>query len=115
MNETIELRKKMIERVKENEKEAIENNYKDEVANSMYAFCSEFSFEVDYTYCENASDNWIEASVYVKNLLWDEWDEWYNVIIDVEAKSRFETVEEFVDYMIEVEKKSKKILNHFNL
>lgn len=105
-------RKKMIERVEENEKEVIKQQYKDKVEQSMYAFCNEFSIDTDFTYCENASDCWIEASIYVDNLLWK--NRWYNVIVDVEAKTRFESVEEFADYMIETEQHSQKIYKHFN-
>lgn len=63
-------KQKMIERVKENEAEVVEQEYKDNVERSIYALCNEFSLRCDYTFCENSSDSWIEASIYVDNLLW---------------------------------------------
>lgn len=54
----------------------------------------------------------MEVSIYVNNLIWK--NLWYNVIIDVDWETEFDTVEDFVDYMIETERVWQKIYKHFN-
>lgn len=105
-------RKKMIERVKENESDVVKQQYKDMLWHSIYALCNEFSLRCDYTFCENSSDSWIEVSIYTYNLLWK--NKWYNVIVDVDFETRFESIEEFVDKIIEIEEHWQIVYKHFN-
>ena len=96
----------------------MDNNFKydlkdfDDINNALYNISSELWLDVEFTSCENSSDAWIEATVYVKNLLWEH--KWYNVVIDVSFKNFFENKEEFIDSVYYADQHAKNVLSYFN-
>jgi hypothetical protein len=76
----------------------------------MIEFISEYWLSYDIDCCESSSDYRLQQVVYVEKLVGLEW---YNVILDCEFNSYFETVEEFVEVMIKAEEHAKKVLDYF--
>lgn len=101
----------MIDRATERKDKIVwDDLYKDEIAKVMYEFINEYWLSFDIDCCEWGSDYRLQQTVYVNKLVWDKW---YNVILDCDFSAYFETVEEFVDKMIEAEEHTKKVLDYF--
>jgi len=69
-----------------------------------------FNFDLDYV--DSGADNYVQATVYITNLMWD-WA-WYNVILDVDFETRYEKEEYVVDEIMRIEKYAVKMLEYFS-
>lgn len=83
-----------------------------DIVKLLYSITSDLQLEVDFTWCDNESDYWIEATVYIKNLLGEGKN--YNVILDVDCPRYFDTMEELIETIYNQELHAQKIIQHFN-
>lgn len=83
-----------------------------EVLSKAIYYC-DMSFDFDINSIETSSwDNWVELSVYVKNL----WcGQWYNVIIENDAEEiQRESLEELAKILLDYQTTAKQMILHFN-
>lgn len=104
-------KKEMIARAKEIEDEILQRWYMQDVVMIMSDFCKEFelSYQVDYIEWDNS---YAYQTTYIDNLFKGKW---YHIILDVDFETRFETVKEFVEYMLKAENVSKDFILNFKV
>lgn len=84
--------------------------YKDDLSKIMYEFINKFKLVFDVDCLDNGSDCWLQSTVYVNRLVWLNG---YNVILDCDFNSYFESPEEFVEVMLQEHNNALEILSHF--
>lgn len=89
-----------------------EIDYQDDIVKMLYDITSDLWLEVEFTSCDTWTDVWIEATVYIKNLVW--MSAWYNVIIDVDFRRYFDTREDFIETLYNTEQHALNLINYFN-
>lgn len=111
MRDYNKLRKLMLKEAKKREKEIVwDDLYIDEVNRVIYDFTSNFDLSYDVDYMESSSDNWLQKTTRVPNMIGDRW---YNVILDIDFRWHYDSAEDFVDKLIDAEKSTVEFLSHF--
>ncbi len=107
----IELRKNMLAQAKEQEDDIVQRWDWEDLWNIMSEFVNDFKLNYDVDYVESSTDSWIQQTVRIPNMILG-W-KWYTVILDNDFWCEFDTIEEFVDHLIEAEKIAINVLSYF--
>ena len=84
---------------------------KEEIVRTLYSLWEFVWFNFDLDYVDSGADDYVQATVYITNMMWD-WS-WYNVILDVDFKTRYEEDKEVVDEIMRIEEGAVKMLGYF--
>ena len=83
----------------------------DTVYRSLYDVASNCDLDVDFDFVDTGSDCYIYATCYVPNMISD--GQWYNVIVDVDVKADYDNDEQFIEELVRLDNRAKRILSHF--
>jgi hypothetical protein len=105
-------REKLIELVKRDTDDLLQRWDKQSLTNTIYCMSEDLVFSFDLDYVDSGADDYVQATVYITNMMWN-WS-WYNVILDVDFNTRYETEQEIVDEIMRIEESAIRMIAYFN-
>lgn len=97
--------------VEKRKNEMIKVQYKKVFVDSVYDISNELQLNFDLDYVDSGADNYVQATVYIHNLIWN-WA-WYNVILDVDFQTDYDTVDDVVDEIMRIETEARNMIEKF--